>query len=62
MRAIFVMNDETELNVIPRARFWRILENLPLGLLTFELEELFDNDLHYDNYGNVDYTVILNSD
>ena len=27
-----------------------------------ELDEIFDNDLHYDNYGNVDYTVILNSD
>ena len=62
LRAIFVVNDETELSVIPRARFWRILENLPLGLLTFELDEIFDNDLHYDNYGNVDYTVILNGD
>ena len=28
----------------------------------FELEEIFDNDLNYDNYGNVDYTVILKSD
>lgn len=62
LRAILVKNDETELNVIPRARFSRILENLPLGLLSFELEEILDNDLHYDNYGNVDYTVILNSD
>ena len=48
--------------MIPRSRFWRILESLPLGLLQHELEEIFDNDLHYDNYGNVDYTVILNSD
>lgn len=55
-------NDENELSVISRAKFWRILENLPLGLLPFELEEIFDNDLHYDNYGNVDYTVIINSD
>jgi hypothetical protein len=36
-----------------------MLENLPLGLLTFEIEEIFDNDLNFDNYGNVDYTVIL---
>ena len=57
-----ILNDEASLNVIPRSRFWRILESLPLGLLQHELEEIFDNDLHYDNYGNVDYTVILNSD
>ena len=36
-----------------------MLENLPLGLLPFEIEEVFDNDLNFDNYGNVDYTVIL---
>lgn len=62
LRAIFVKNDESVLSVIPRARFWRILESLPLGLLPYELEEIFDHDLNYDNYGNVDYTVILNSD
>jgi Ca2+-binding EF-hand superfamily protein len=62
LRAIFIKNDESGLSVIPRARFWRILESLPLGLLPFELEEIFDSDLNYDNYGNVDYTVILNSD
>jgi hypothetical protein len=39
-----------------------MLENLPLGLLPFEVEELFDNDLNFDNYGNVDYTMILNND
>ena len=39
-----------------------MLENLPLGLLPFEIEEIFDSDLNFDNYGNVDYTVILNSD
>jgi hypothetical protein len=33
LRAIFVKNDESGLSVIPRARFWRILESLPLGLL-----------------------------
>jgi hypothetical protein len=31
-------------------------------MLNFEIEEVFENDLHYDNYGNVDYTVIINSD
>lgn len=39
-----------------------MLENLPLGLLPFEVEELFDNDLNFDNYGNVDYTTILNNE
>lgn len=33
-----------------------------MGLLSFETEEIFESDLHFDNYGNVDYTVILNSD
>jgi hypothetical protein len=39
-----------------------MLENLPLGLLPFEIAEIFENDLNFDNYGNVDYTVIINSD
>ena len=39
-----------------------MLENLPLGLLHFEIEEIFVNDLNFDNYGNVDYTMILNTD
>lgn len=39
-----------------------MLENLPLGLMPFEIDELFESDLNFDNYGNVDYTVILNSD
>ena len=62
LRAIFLKNDENNLSVIPRAKFLRVLESLPLGLLIYELEEIFDNDLNYDNYGNVDYTVIMNSD
>jgi hypothetical protein len=59
LRKILILQDQTSLNVIPRARFQRMLENLPLGLLPFEIEEVFDNDLNFDNYGNVDYTVIL---
>jgi len=62
LRTILLKNDENELNVIPRTKFWRILESLPLGLLPYEIDEIFDNDLHFDNYGNVDYTVIINSD
>lgn len=62
LRAILLKNDENQLSVIPRTKFWRILESLPLGLLPFEIDEIFENDLHFDNYGNVDYTVILNSD
>lgn len=26
------------------------------------MQEILENDLHFDNYGNVDYTVVLNSD
>lgn len=62
LRNIFLKNDSNELSVIPRYKFKRIIEQLPLGLLTYELDEIFDNDLHFDNYGNVDYTVIINSD
>jgi hypothetical protein len=58
LRAILLKNDENELSVISRGRFWRILEALPLGLLPFELDEIFDNDLNFDNYGNVLSTVI----
>lgn len=36
--------------------------SLPLGLNEDELTEIFDNDLNYDNNGNVDYISILNSD
>lgn len=62
LRKIVVLQDPSGLNVIPRARFQRMLENLPLGLLPHEIEEVFDNDLNFDNYGNVDYTVILKTD
>ncbi len=62
LRKILILQDQTSLNVIPRARFQRMLENLPLGLLPFEIEEIFDNDLNFDNYGNVDYTVILQNE
>lgn len=57
-----MLQDQTSLYVIPRARFQRMLENLPLGLLTSEIEEIFDNDLNFDNYGNVDYTTILSNE
>ena len=57
-----MLQDQTSLYVIPRARFQRMLENLPLGLLPSEIEEIFDNDLNFDNYGNVDYTTILSNE
>jgi hypothetical protein len=43
-------------------QFWGVLLSLPLGLNEDELMEIFDNDLSYDNNGNVDYISILNSD
>lgn len=51
-----------ELSVISRVQFWGVLLSLPLGLNEDELMEIFDNDLNYDNNGNVDYISILNSD
>ena len=62
LRLNFVRHDENQLSVLPRQLFFRVLDNLPLGLSIEELEEVFDHDLNFDNYGNVDYTVILNSD
>jgi hypothetical protein len=41
---------------------WSILINLPLGMNETELAEVLENDLNFDNYGNVDYTGILSSD
>lgn len=62
MRKILVEYDKNELNVIPRSKFIGILLDLPLGINEVEVQEILDADLHFDNYGNVDYTVILNSD
>ena len=36
--------------------------SFPLGLNENELEVIFNNDLNFDNNGNVDYMSILNSD
>jgi len=61
-RAILIEHDKNELNVIPRSKFVGLLLGLPLGITEAEVQEILENDLHFDNYGNVDYTVILNSD
>jgi hypothetical protein len=62
LRKILIENDKNELNVIPRSKFVGLLLDLPLGINEVEVREILENDLHFDNYGNVDYTVILNSD
>jgi hypothetical protein len=62
LRKEFHAHDMLELSVIPRVKFWGVLIDLPLGLSDQDLVEIFDNDLNFDNYGNVDYTSILNSD
>ena len=59
LRREFIEYDPLELNVISRTQFWGIIANLPLGLTDQEVEEIFDNDLQFDNYGNVDYTHVL---
>jgi len=62
LRREFITADPLELSVLPRVKIWNILINLPLGLNDHELSEVFDNDLNFDNYGNVDYTGIMQSD
>ena len=62
LRKEFIQADPLELSVLPRVKMWNILINLPLGMNDTELAEVFENDLNFDNYGNVDYTCILNSD
>ena len=54
--------DKSELNIIPRSKFAGLLLDLPLGLNTVDVQEILENDLHFDNSGNVDYMTILNSD
>ena len=48
--------------MIPRSKFICLLLDLPLGINEVEVAEILENDLNFDNYGNVDYNVILNSD
>lgn len=62
LRKIILSFDKNELNVIPRSRFVGLLLDLPLGINEVDVQEILENDLSFDNYGNVDYTVILNSD
>jgi len=62
LRKILVEHDKNELNVIPRSKFVGILLDHPLGINEIDVQEILENELHFDNYGNVDYTVILNSD
>lgn len=62
LRQEFLGHDPLDLSVISRVNFWGILISLPLGLNEEELNEIFDNDLNFDNNGNVDYVSILNSD
>ena len=62
LRREFVKKDPLELSVLSRVQFWGIIISLPLGLNEEDLQEIFDNDLNFDSYGNVDYKSILNSD
>ena len=62
LRREFVKKDPLELSVLSRVQFWGIIISLPLGLNEEDLQEIFENDLNFDSYGNVDYKSILNSD
>ena len=50
------------MNVIPKLRFIDLILDLPLGLNEIDIQEILENDLHFDTYGNVGYKVILDSD
>jgi hypothetical protein len=62
LRTVFAKNDPKGIHVIPRIKFMRILQGLPLGLNQKEINEIFEHDLHFDNNGNVSYTSILKRD
>jgi hypothetical protein len=62
LRKVFIEFDKNELNVISRSKFVDLILDLPLGINEVDIQEILENDLKFDNYGNVDYTVILNSD
>jgi hypothetical protein len=55
-------HDPLDLSVISRVNFWGIMLSLPLGMNEAELTEVFENELSFDNNGNVDYMKILNDD
>jgi Ca2+-binding EF-hand superfamily protein len=59
LRREFQIHDPLELNVISRTQFWALISDMPLGLAEREVEDIFDHDLQFDNYGNVEYTHIL---
>ena len=62
LRKVFIEFDKNELNVISRSKFVDLILDLPLGINEVDIQEILENDLKFDNYGNIDYTVILNSD
>ena len=62
LRKVFIEFDKNELNVISRSKFVDLILDLPLGINEVDIQEIIENDLKFDNYGNIDYTVILNSD
>jgi hypothetical protein len=62
LRKVLLSFDKNELSVIPRSKFAGLLLDLPLGLNDVEAQEILENDISFDNYGNVEYTAILNSD
>jgi hypothetical protein len=62
IRKVLLSCDKSELSVIPRSKFAGLLLDLPLGLNDSEVQEIMENDISFDNYGNVEYTAVLNSD
>ena len=62
LRKELMSHDPLDLSVISRVNFWGIMLSLPLGLNEAELTEVFENELSFDNNGNVDYMKILNDD
>jgi hypothetical protein len=61
LKTVFESHDATKVGVLPRRKFYRILESLPLGYDLQDIEEIFANTSLFDSYGNIDYTHITNS-
>jgi len=62
VRKALLSCDKGELSVLPRSKFAGLLLDLPLGLSDSEVQEIMENDISFHNYGNVEYTAVLNSD
>ena len=62
LRVIFESEDPSRMGLIPRVKFFRLLERLALGYNIENIQEIFKNSPIFDAYGNVDYTNIVRNE